>query len=77
MDGEIQTGLDVFKALALGATAVCIGRPLMTAIRKDSEAGMAAYLLEVRAQLAKAMSYTGCTCLSKMDPSVIHQASWL
>ena len=77
VDGEIQTGLDVFKALALGATAVCIGRPLMAAIRKDGENGMVSYLLEVRKQLAKAMSYTGCISLEKMDSSVIHPVSWL
>ena len=77
VDGEIQTGLDVFKALALGATAVCIGRPLMTAIRQNGEDGMTAYLLEVRRQLAKAMACTGCTSLDRMDPSVIHPAPWL
>ena len=77
VDCEIQTGLDVFKALALGATAVCIGRPLMTAIKKDGEDGMAEYLLDVRKQLSKAMAYTGCTSLDKMDPTVIHHASWL
>ena len=77
VDGEIQTGMDVFKALALGASAVCIGRPLMTAIRKGGAEGMSEYLLEVRRQLAKAMSYTGCTSLDRMDPSVIHPAAWL
>ena len=77
VDGEIQTGLDVFKALALGATAVCIGRPLMTAIRQNGEDGMTAYLLEVRRQLAKAMACTGCTSLDRMDPSVIHPGPWL
>ena len=76
-DGEIQTGMDVFKALALGADAVCIGRPLMTAIRQGGEEGMAGYLMEVRRQLAKVMAYTGCTSLDRMDPSVIHQAPWL
>ena len=75
VDGEIQTGLDVFKALALGATAVSIGRPLMTAIKNGKEAGMCEYLLKVRKELAKAMSYTGCTSLGKMDPSVIHFTS--
>ena len=33
VDGDIRSGLDVFKALALGANAVCIGRPLMTAVK--------------------------------------------
>ena len=77
VDGEIQTGLDVFKALALGATAVSIGRPLMTAIRNGQEAAMCEYLLKVRKELAKAMSYTGCTSLDKMDPAVIHYSSMI
>ena len=77
VDCEIQTGMDAFKALALGATAIGIGRPLMAALKKDGENGMAAYLIEVRKQLAKAMAYTGCTSLDKMDSSVIHFASWL
>ena len=73
VDGDIRTGMDAFKALALGATAVCIGRPLMTAIRQNGADGAAEYLTKVNAELSKAMAYTGCTTLRKMDPSVIHR----
>ena len=73
VDCGIESGADVYKALALGATAVGIGRPLMTAIKNGHEEGMCEYLIKVRQQLAKAMSYTGCTNLGKMDPSVIHR----
>ncbi len=73
VDDEIKTGMDAFKALALGAAGVCIGRPLMTAIKDDPENGVCAYLQKANAELAKAMAYTGCTDLSKMDPSVIHR----
>ena len=72
VDDEIKTGMDAFKALALGAAGVCIGRPLMTAIKEDTEKGVCAYLQKANAELAKAMAYTGCTDLSKMTPSVIH-----
>lgn len=72
VDCEISTGLDAFKALALGATAVCIGRPLMTAIKKNGADGVAEYLKKANEELAKAMAFTGCTDLSKMDPTVIH-----
>ena len=72
VDCMIQTGMDAFKALALGATAVGIGRPLMTAIRNDPENGVRDYLLKANQELAKAMAYTGCTDLSKINPSVIH-----
>jgi len=76
VDGEIRTGMDVFKALALGATAVCIGRPLMAAINKDPQHGVETYLAQVRSELGKAMAYTGCYTLDRMDPSVIHEKSW-
>ena len=65
--------MDAFKALALGAAGVCIGRPLMTAIRQDPENGVKVYLENTNRELAKAMAFTGCTSLRKMDPAVIHR----
>ena len=73
VDCEIQTGMDAFKALALGAAGVCIGRPLMTAIKNDDKNGVRDYLLRANAELKKAMAFTGCTTLAKMDRSVIHR----
>jgi len=72
VDCEIRTGMDAFKALALGAKGVCIGRPLMTAIKQDAENGVRDYLIKATNELKKAMAYTGCTTLEKMDPTVIH-----
>ena len=73
VDCEIRTGMDSFKALSLGASGVCIGRPLMTAIRENPEHGVRDYLLRTNAELRKAMAFTGCPSLKKMDPSVIHR----
>lgn len=73
VDDEIRTGMDAYKALALGATGVCIGRPLMAAIRQDPENGARDYLLKANGELAKAMAFTGCAELSRMDPTVIHR----
>ena len=73
VDCEIKTGMDAFKALALGAKGVCIGRPLMTAIRDDRDNGVRDYLLKANAELGKAMAFTGCTDLGKMDPTVIRR----
>lgn len=73
VDGDIRTGMDAFKALALGASAVCIGRPLMTAIKNKGADGVAEYLETANAQLGKAMAYTGCYTLDRMDPAVIHK----
>ena len=72
VDGMIQSGMDAFKAIALGAKGVCIGRPLMAAYTNAKEQGVCDYLQKTRGELAKAMAYTGCTDLGKMDPSVIH-----
>jgi isopentenyl diphosphate isomerase/L-lactate dehydrogenase-like FMN-dependent dehydrogenase len=73
VDCEIRTGMDAFKALALGAKGVCIGRPLMTAIKQDEENGVRDYLNRASAELKKAMAFTGCTTLDRMDPTVIHR----
>lgn len=73
VDCEIRTGMDAYKALALGASGVCIGRPLMTAIRQDPEHGVRDYLKSAHAELRKAMAFTGCATLADMDPTVIHR----
>ena len=73
VDCEIRTGMDAFKALALGTAGVCIGRPLMTAIKQGGAEGVRDYLLKANAELGKAMAYTGCTDLGRMDPTVIRR----
>jgi len=73
VDCEIRTGMDAFKALALGAKGVCIGRPLMTAIRQGGADAVRDYLRAANAALGKAMAYTGCTDLGRMDPTVIRR----
>ena len=73
VDCEIRSGMDAFKALALGAAGVCIGRPLMTAIQQDRENGARDYLRKANAELGKAMAFTGCEDLKHMDPAVIHR----
>ena len=65
--------MDAFKALALGASAVGIGRPLMTAIKNGGAGGVTEYLLKANEQLGKAMACTGCYTMDRMDPSVIHR----
>lgn len=75
VDCEIQTGMDAFKALALGASGVCIGRPLMTAIRNGGADGVRDYLLTAANGLKKAMAFTGCPILKSIDPSIIHSLS--
>ena len=73
VDCEIKTGMDAFKALSLGAKGVCIGRPLMTAIKQGGADAVRDYLLRANDELKKAMAYTGCADLSQMDATVIHR----
>ena len=73
VDDEIRTGMDAFKALSLGAAGVCIGRPLMSALKQDPENGVRDYLLKAARELSKAMACCGCADLKSMDSSVIHQ----
>jgi len=72
-DGGIGDGYDAFKALALGATGVCVGRPLMTAIKEDREKGVEEFFRRANGELAKAMACTGCRDLGHLDASVIHR----
>ena len=73
VDCEIKTGMDAFKALCLGAKGVCIGRPLMTAIKQGEAQAVRDYLNQARDGLAKAMAYTGCADLDHMSSTVIRR----
>ena len=61
MDGGIRSGLDVLKALALGAKACFVGRPWAWALGAGGQKGVEKMLDTLRAELAVAMILTGCT----------------
>jgi 4-hydroxymandelate oxidase len=60
LDGGIRRGTDVVKALALGATAVAIGRPVIWGLAVDGEAGVARVLEMLRAEVERALTLCGC-----------------
>lgn len=60
MDGGVRSGLDVLKALALGARACFVGRPWAWALGAGGQAAVAQMLDILRAELAVAMILTGC-----------------
>jgi 4-hydroxymandelate oxidase len=68
LDGGIRRGTDVLKALALGASAVLVGRPQMHALAVAGMAGVAHALLMLRTELELAMAQTGCATLADIGP---------
>jgi L-lactate dehydrogenase (FMN-dependent) and related alpha-hydroxy acid dehydrogenases len=71
VDCGIESGYDVFKCLALGATAASIGRALMPPIEKDGAAGAQTVLTDATRQLRGVMARTACKTLSEIDESLI------
>jgi len=61
MDGGVRSGLDVVKALALGAKACLVGRPWAWALGARGEAGVAHVLQILRQEMTMSMALTGCT----------------
>jgi L-lactate dehydrogenase (cytochrome) len=71
MDGGVRSGLDVLKALALGADACLIGRPWAWALAAEGEQGVARLLKTLRQELIIAMALTGCKDVAQADRSLI------
>lgn len=71
MDGGIRRGTDVLKALALGARAVLIGRPVLHALAVAGPAGVAHAVQILRAEFEVAMALTGCRDLAAIGRDVI------
>ena len=69
MDGGVRRGTDVFKAVALGASAVCIGRAYLWGLATDGEAGVARVLEMLRSELELAMSLAGCATVAAITPA--------
>ncbi len=71
VDGGIRRGSDVLKAIALGARAVLVGRPILWGISVDGEKG-ALHVLEIlRRELDEVMLLCGCTKLSEIDGTLL------
>ncbi|HLW34923.1 MAG TPA: alpha-hydroxy acid oxidase, partial [Chthoniobacterales bacterium] len=64
VDGGIRRGSDVLKAIALGARAVLIGRPILSGLSVAGEQGVVQVLEILRRELDEAMLLCGCTKLS-------------
>lgn len=71
MDGGIRRGTDVLKALALGARAVCIGRPYLWGLAAAGESGVRDVLRILRDELSLAMALSGRPSTASIDRSLV------
>jgi lactate 2-monooxygenase len=73
-DSGIRTGSDVFKALALGADAVCLGRPYVWGLALDGEAGVEHVLRCLLAELDLTLALSGYTSIAELDATALRRA---
>jgi len=71
IDGGFRRGTDVFKALALGARAVCIGRPYMWGVSAFGDAGVETVLSIMRREFNLVMAECGKRSIAEVTPSSI------
>ena len=71
VDGGLRSGTDVFKALALGADAVIIARPYVTAVYGGGAEGVSAYTEKLGAELADTMSMCGASSLKEITRDMV------
>lgn len=71
LDGGIRRGSDIFKALALGASAVLIGRPWVYALAAAGPLGVAHTIKLLQDELAVTMALCGCRTLADITPDFV------
>jgi 4-hydroxymandelate oxidase len=71
MDGGIRRGTDVLIALALGARAVLLGRPVLWGLAVDGEAGATRVLALLRDEVDLALALAGCTSPAEVQPDLL------
>jgi len=77
VDCSLQSGLDVFKALALGATACSIGRPLMAKLKENGAEGVREGVEAITRDLEYTMAMTCSKDLASIDPAVVRMGSFV
>jgi isopentenyl diphosphate isomerase/L-lactate dehydrogenase-like FMN-dependent dehydrogenase len=71
MDSGVRRGSDVLKALALGASAVLIGRPYVYALAVDGEDGVGQLIRNLLADVDLEMALCGCRAIKRLEHGVV------
>lgn len=77
VDGGIRSGVDVVKALALGAHAVCIGRPYLWGLSVDGEKGVEGVLKILSCEIEDTLRQLGLEAVSQVGPDCLSEIRWL
>jgi len=75
MDGGVRRGTDVLKALALGARAVLVGRPILWGLAVGGQIGVASVLAVLRRELDLAMALCGCPTLESVGRDLVRRGA--
>jgi 4-hydroxymandelate oxidase len=75
LDGGVRRGTDVLKALAFGARAVLVGRPVLWGLTLDGTDGVRAVLQHIKDEFDAAMALSGCAALSDITRDLIAKVS--
>jgi len=73
IDGGIRRGTDIFKAIALGASGVCIGRPYIYGLASNGQEGVENVLEMLQNELVRNMQLAGTTSISKIKKQYIRK----
>ncbi|MGW5262137.1 alpha-hydroxy acid oxidase [Microbispora sp. NPDC004025] len=73
VDGGIRRGTDVVKALALGASAVAVGRPVIWGLAAGGECGVARVLALLREEVEHALTLCGLASLHELEPGLVRR----
>src|SRR6266567_2993173 len=71
LDGGIRRGTDILKALALGARAVLVGRPVLWGLAVDGANGVQQVLSILHTELERAMKLAGCPTIASINRSLV------
>jgi 4-hydroxymandelate oxidase len=73
LDGGVRRGTDVLKALALGAAAVLVGRPILWGLAVGGEQGVERVLTILQHELSTAMALAGCASLADLGDDLVRR----